>query len=123
MVRCFNCSQFVHFARACRKSPHKKRQKGKYHASTAIEEEEPQRKQTKAATKDQDERREYYLVSTLSGSISNSLDSWLIDSGASKHIIGFKQALLDYKDKKFNVKVELGDDGTYAIKGVGSTSF
>jgi len=36
---------------------------------------------------------------------------------------GFKQALSDYQDKKFNVKVELGDDGTYAIKGVGSTSF
>jgi hypothetical protein len=36
---------------------------------------------------------------------------------------GFKQNLVNYQDKKFNVKVELGDDGTYAIKGVGSTSF
>ena len=38
-------------------------------------------------------------------------------------MIGFRKALADYKDKKFNVKVELGDDSTYAIKGVGSTSF
>jgi hypothetical protein len=36
---------------------------------------------------------------------------------------GFKQNLVNYRDKKFNVKVELGDDDTYAIKGIGSTSF
>jgi hypothetical protein len=36
---------------------------------------------------------------------------------------GFKQNLINYRDKKFNVKVELGDGGTYAIKGIGSTSF
>jgi hypothetical protein len=36
---------------------------------------------------------------------------------------GFKQNLVNYGDKKFNVKVELGDDDTYAIKGVGSASF
>jgi hypothetical protein len=30
---------------------------------------------------------------------------------------------VNYQDKKFNVKVESGDDGTYAIKGFGSTSF
>ena len=38
-------------------------------------------------------------------------------------MIGFKQNLVNYRDKKFNVKVELGDDGTYAIKGIGSTYF
>jgi hypothetical protein len=36
---------------------------------------------------------------------------------------GFKQNLVNYRDKKFNVKVGLGDDGTYDIKGFGSTSF
>ena len=46
-----------------------------------------------------------------------------MDSGASKHMIGFKQNLANYRDKKFNVKVELGDDGTYDIKGHGSASF
>jgi hypothetical protein len=39
-------------------------------------------------------------------------DVWLMDSGASKHMTGFKQNLVNYRDKKFNVKVELGDDGT-----------
>jgi hypothetical protein len=46
-----------------------------------------------------------------------------MDSGASKHMTGFKQNLVNYRDKKFNVKVELGDDGTYDIKGFGSASF
>jgi hypothetical protein len=43
-----------------------------------------------------------------------------MDNGASKHMTGFKQNLANYRDKKFNVKVELGDDGTYDIKGFGS---
>jgi hypothetical protein len=46
-----------------------------------------------------------------------------MDSGASKHMTGFKQNLANYRDKKFNVKVELGDDGTHDIKGFGSASF
>jgi hypothetical protein len=46
-----------------------------------------------------------------------------MDSGASKHMTGFKQNLTNYRDKKFNVKVELEDDGTYDIKSFGSASF
>jgi hypothetical protein len=46
-----------------------------------------------------------------------------MDSGGSKHMTGFKQNLVNYRDKKFNVKVELCDDGTYDIKGFGSASF
>jgi hypothetical protein len=41
----------------------------------------------------------------------------------SKHLTGFKKNLVNYLDKKFNVKVELGDDGTYDIKGFGSSYF
>jgi hypothetical protein len=36
---------------------------------------------------------------------------------------GFKQNLANYQDKKFKAKVELGDGGTYDVKGFGSTSF
>ena len=39
------------------------------------------------------------------------------------HMTIFRKALTNYKDNTFNVKVELGDDSTYAIKGVGSASF
>jgi hypothetical protein len=34
-----------------------------------------------------------------------------------------KQNLVNYRYNKFNIKVELGDDVTYEIRGIGSTSF
>jgi restriction endonuclease S subunit len=46
-----------------------------------------------------------------------------VDNRASKHMTRFKQNLVNYRDKKFNVKVELGDDGTYAIKGLDQHPF
>jgi hypothetical protein len=46
-----------------------------------------------------------------------------VDIEASKHMAGLKKNLVNYQDNKFNVKVELGDDGTYDTKGFGSTSF
>jgi hypothetical protein len=94
-----------------------------FHASAASEEEEPQRKRTRVATKEQEQPRESYLISSLSSIVTKSEEIWLVDSGASEHMTGFKQNLVNYRDKKFNMKVELGDDGTYAIKGIGSTSF
>ena len=104
-----------------------KKRKGRFQASVATEEakpqEEPQRRQTRAATKEQEQQKEYYLISALSGTITKSEEIWLINNGASKHMTGFKQNLANYRDKKFNVKVELGDDGTYDIKGFGSASF
>jgi hypothetical protein len=36
---------------------------------------------------------------------------------------GLKKNLANYQDKKFKAKVELGDDGTYEIKGFGYSSF
>jgi hypothetical protein len=85
--------------------------------------EEPQRRQTRAATREQELQKEHYLVSALSGTITKSDEIWLIDSGASKHMTGFKQNLENYQDRNYKAKVELGDDGTYEIKGFGSISF
>ena len=44
-----------------------------------------------------------------------------MDSGASRHMIGSREALTSYR-KKFTTQLELGDDSTYKIEGVGSTS-
>ena len=49
-------------------------------------------------------------------------NSWLVDSGASRHMTGFREALTSYRKKKFTTQVELGDDTTNKIEGVGSTS-
>jgi hypothetical protein len=122
-VRCFNCNKLGHYAKDCRNPPSKQKHKGKFHASVASQEEESQRKRTRTASKEQEQRKESYLVSSLSGAVTKSKEIWLVDNGASKHMTGFKLNLVNYRDKKFNVKVELGNDGTYAIKRVGSTSF
>ena len=80
------------------------------------------KKKNTKATKEDEPRREYYLISALSGSITNHAKSWLVDSGASKHMTGNRGVLTIYRMKKFTTQVDLGDDSTYKIEGVGSTS-
>lgn len=99
-----------------------KQRGSKFHASVATED-EPQRKKTRGSSSDQETRKEYYLVLALSGSITTSAETWLVDSGASKHMTGYRSALADLKEKKFSMQVELGDDAAFYIKGVGSASF
>jgi hypothetical protein len=63
------------------------------------------------------------LVSSLSSSVFNGLKTWLVDSGASKHMTGFKEILSDFETKSFVEHVELGDEKFYKIEGLGSISF
>ena len=111
-VECYNCHKFGHFVRDCRQ--HKRKIKRRFQASVVVEEEEePKKKKNTKATKEDEPRREYYLVSTLSGSITDSANSWLVDSGASRHMTGNRGALTSYRKKKFTTQVELGDDSAY----------
>ena len=48
------------------------------------------------------------------------MDVWLIDSGASRHIIGFKEALSHMVEKDTNLEIILGDNATYPMKGTGT---
>ena len=41
-------------------------------------------------------------VSALTGSLKDSAKSWLVDSGASKHMTGNKDVLADFKQVKFS---------------------
>ena len=95
--------------------------KGKHHASAAAEEEEP-RNRTRGSSSDQEKRKEYYLVSSLSGNFTNNKDSWLVDSSVSRHMSRYKSGLTNFRKKSFIVQVELGDDASCEIKGIGSIS-
>ena len=65
----------------------------------------------------------YLLLSSLSGTIQTSCDTWLIDSGASRHMTGYQTLLSNLDKRESNQNVILGDDARYAVRGVGATSF
>ena len=46
-----------------------------------------------------------------------------MDSGASKHMPGYRSIVINLKENKFFYKVDLGDNTTYSIQGFGSTFF
>ena len=129
-IRCFQCDQLGHYAKDCKKFPSQGKRGGKskrkkFHALAVVEEgeekQQPQKRMTRVATKE--EKQECFLVSALSGSITDVEHIWLIDSGASRHMTGFKDSISNVQKKRFHTKVELGDNDTYAIDGTGSTSF
>ena len=45
------------------------------------------------AKKDEGSSEEYVLISALTISVSPGNDTWLVDSGASKHMTSFKESL------------------------------
>ena len=54
--------------------------------------------------------------------VPTTSDTWLIDSGASRHMTGYKQNLSEVIEKDSHLRVVLGDDANYTMKGSGATS-
>jgi hypothetical protein len=67
--------------------------------------------------------KDHVLISALLGSVSPGEDTWLIDSGSSKHMMGKKNTLSCISEKNFYQKVTLGDDYQYSIKGIGESNY
>jgi hypothetical protein len=93
------------------------KRKHKRHHAHVVEDEEPPAKMIREQIKD------HVLISTLSGSVTLGEDTWIIDSGASKHMMGQRDILSCISEKKFSQKVTLGDDYQYPIKGVGESNY
>lgn len=66
---------------------------------------------------------EYSFYSSLTCSIAGHDEIWLVDSGASSHMTGSFKNLSKLVQKKTAQRVELGDNGKYEFKGIGSPSF
>jgi len=70
-----------------------------------------------------DKLKEYYLILAISTpSPPDSLENCLIDSSASRHFIGYKEALSNLIERGIIVEIILGDDATYPRKGVGNAT-
>jgi hypothetical protein len=51
------------------------------------------------------------------------METWFLDSGVSRHVTGSHKSLTSLTKENTRLQVELGDNGKYAVKGVGTTSF
>ena len=61
------------------------------------------------------------MIFALTGTITHGSNDWIIDSGASKHIMGFKEYFVKLFEHESPHKVKLGDDYQYPIRGSGET--
>eukprot|EP00253_Pinus_taeda_P032179 PITA_32179 len=52
----------------------------------------------------------------------DSLGNWLINSGASRHFTGYKEALSNLIEKETNLEIVLGDNAKYPVKGIGNVT-
>jgi hypothetical protein len=63
------------------------------------------------------EKTNHLHYSTLIGSLED--DVWIIDNGASRHMIGDQAILSNLNENKTSYKVELGDKNTYPVERIG----
>jgi hypothetical protein len=62
-------------------------------------------------------------ISALSGMVPINDNTWLIDSGASRHMTGIRNHLTHFVAKETHLHVVLGDDARYTVRGVGTSTF
>ena len=124
-VRCFACNSKGHFANEC---PHNSKTKHHAHAADFSESESeedheespPPRKRSKDSKKEE-AKREFFFVSALQGSTSPS--TWIIDSGASKHMTGNINLLSNLSLSESSNTIVFGNDASFSVEGSGSASF
>jgi hypothetical protein len=118
-IICFCCQKMGHIARKCSliQRPREKKGDKRNHVHTTENYETPK----KVAKEDESSDEEYVLISALTGTFTHGSDIWLVDSGASKHVTGYKDSLSNLTHKDSPHKVKLGDDYQYPIKGVGDS--
>ena len=86
--------------------------KRKHEASTTDVEDGHQHKKQRY-----EDHIEFFFISTLSGMAPTTSDTWIIDSGALKHMTGYKENLLEVVEKESHLHIVLGDDANYTVKG------
>jgi hypothetical protein len=106
-----------HIAKFCPARREEYKRKQKRHHAHAVEDEEPPAKMLREQIK------EHVLILALSGSVKPGEDTWLIHSGASKHMTRQRDILSYFSENKFSQKVTLGDDYQYPIKGVVESNY
>jgi hypothetical protein len=110
-IICYNCNKHGHYSKDCFSG----KRKGRYHASIAEANEEPHNKRSKESNVAEQKKKQIILISALTGSISNNKETWLVDSGDSRHMTRYRSALTDLTEQKSSLEVKMGDETTYSI--------
>ena len=109
----YTCDEKGHFARDCPRDKggsHKKKDNKRRHHSHTVEDDEPSRKRIKQESDDSSSDEEYVFISALTGIVTHGSNDWLIGSGDSKHMMGFKESFVKLSEHESPHKVKLGDD-------------
>eukprot|EP00253_Pinus_taeda_P001578 PITA_01578 len=108
--RCYNCNKIGHYVNG-----RGKRNVGNQGRGQPFKKARNSRYESNVVNNKQDE---YYLPTALSTTAPpDSLGNWLIDSGASRHFTGYKEALSNLVEKETNLEIVLGDNSKYPVKG------
>ena len=105
---CFTCDERAHYARDCpgnKNGSHKKKGNKRRHHAHAAEDDEPSTKRIKQESDDSSSEEEYVLISSLMGTTTHGSKDWLIDSGDSKHMMGFKESFVRLSEHEFTKRV------------------
>lgn len=70
---------------------------------------------------EQKNNEDFLFFSALSINVPTDCNTWLIDSGASRHITGYREPLSDLIEKESNLHVVIGDDARYLVRGFSFT--
>ena len=94
----------------CPKRQNKKNGNKRRHHAHAAEDDEPSTKIIIQESDDFSSDEEYVLISALTRTITHGSNDCLIDTGASKHMMGFKDSFVKLSEHESPHKVKLGDD-------------
>ena len=125
-IRYYTCDEKRHYARECPRNKNvsnKKEGNKRRHHAHAAEDDEPSKKRVKQESEYSSSVEEYVLISTLTENITHGSNDWIIDSGASRHMTGFKESFVKLSKHESLYKVKLRDDYQYPIKGTGESSY